>query len=342
MHLRGAAVLGVMFFHIIQSAYGSQAWIEGPLVLRPFVLSGVGVAIFFVVSGFCIHTSHIISRERGYAGFFSRRFFRIYPMYFLALVAFSLGRDFSAPQLGSHVALIHNFSEPWFHGINPSFWAIAVECQLYCLYPLIFLAVRRWSWSAILWVTGILEFGIKFYSQFVGEVPFAVTHSAFAYSYSWTIGARLADAYLHREKVLPFAGKWHRIVWTTLFISPAVFAPNWAFLAFPMGALTGAAWISWAVRKDWTKTLQRWPVRALEFVGLISYSLFLIHQPILRDFAIEGAPHERLAWSLMLVIPIGVISYVLYRWLEIPIGRLGKRASRATNEYYERWRYAPA
>ena len=49
----------------------------------------VGVAIFFVVSGFCIHLSFRRGAPGDWRGFFIRRFFRIYPPYFLAVLIFA-------------------------------------------------------------------------------------------------------------------------------------------------------------------------------------------------------------------------------------------------------------
>jgi peptidoglycan/LPS O-acetylase OafA/YrhL len=53
-------------------------------------LGWVGVPIFFTVSGFCIHLSYQRSRENGFKRFFTRRFFRIYPPYLLAVLFFGL------------------------------------------------------------------------------------------------------------------------------------------------------------------------------------------------------------------------------------------------------------
>jgi peptidoglycan/LPS O-acetylase OafA/YrhL len=48
----------------------------------------MGVAMFFVVSGFCIHLSHARSNSRSWVEFSRRRFFRIYPPYLLSLLVF--------------------------------------------------------------------------------------------------------------------------------------------------------------------------------------------------------------------------------------------------------------
>jgi peptidoglycan/LPS O-acetylase OafA/YrhL len=49
----------------------------------------LGVPIFFVVSGFCIHVS-FQQQSREWGGFFLRRFFRLYPAYLAAVLLFML------------------------------------------------------------------------------------------------------------------------------------------------------------------------------------------------------------------------------------------------------------
>src|ERR1700730_9917341 len=96
--LRGLAILLVFTFHSLGAAFSRDTlpwggWFQnftGPrsfLALFPATLGWVGVAIFFVVSGFCIHLS--FSRQPRWASFFWRRFFRIYPPYLAALLLFA-------------------------------------------------------------------------------------------------------------------------------------------------------------------------------------------------------------------------------------------------------------
>lgn len=97
--IRGIAILWVFLFHSLGASYG---WDHFPwnglfrsfdeprslVVLFPLSLGGLGVAIFFAVSGFCIHLSHLRNREKGWTYFFYRRFFRIYPAYLVAILIF--------------------------------------------------------------------------------------------------------------------------------------------------------------------------------------------------------------------------------------------------------------
>src|SRR5271170_2983329 len=99
-YIRAVAILTVMFDHTLTNIYGYETlpwagWFRDLSVpvtlvyLMPFNLGQLGVAIFFFVSGFCIHLSF---RQQGqkWSSFFIRRFFRIYPAYLAALIFFTL------------------------------------------------------------------------------------------------------------------------------------------------------------------------------------------------------------------------------------------------------------
>src|SRR5579863_4992242 len=89
--VRGIAILSVFLFHAVAAAYGYSmlswnGWFrnfdvpKSFLALLPLNIGWIGVPIFFVVSGFCIHVSF---QQQGceWRSFFIRRFFRIYPAY---------------------------------------------------------------------------------------------------------------------------------------------------------------------------------------------------------------------------------------------------------------------
>jgi len=84
--IRGIAILAVFLFHSFVHTFGfdNLAWkglfrdfdtSRSFLALYPLTYGSAGVAIFFVVSGFCIHLSHQSNNEGGWRNFFNRRFF---------------------------------------------------------------------------------------------------------------------------------------------------------------------------------------------------------------------------------------------------------------------------
>ncbi len=97
--IRGIAILAVYLYHSLGTSFGFDQlpWVgmfrdfetsRSFLLLYPVTYGFAGVAVFFEVSGFCIHLSHQRSRDKGWGCFFSRRFFRIFPPYLLAVCLF--------------------------------------------------------------------------------------------------------------------------------------------------------------------------------------------------------------------------------------------------------------
>lgn len=236
--MRGIAILAVFLFHSLQAACGRDQLPWGEwfrnfnvsstfLSLLPLSLGWTGVPIFFVVSGFCIHLSFM--RKPDWHDFFIRRFFRIYPPYFFAVILFALVLPwshisyglFGIGQLLSHLLLIHNFDNRFFWGINPSLWSIAVEAQLYLLYPVLLYLIARLGWQRTLSYVAALEIGLRLLASGVlmttGQpLPLWFEGLPILYWYSWSIGAAIAEAYILGLPI-PFAN-YSLIGWSIVAI----------------------------------------------------------------------------------------------------------------------------
>ncbi len=316
-----------MLQHAVEASYTPPVVAASVGWMRLFHLISLSVPAFFVISGFCIHVAHVQSGETGYVGYALRRFFRIYPPYLLILGIYAVGHDYSAPQILSHLALLHNFRFRWLFGINASFWSLAVESQLYVLYPLVVFVAARWRWRWTLAILALFEGAILVADHLQGGLPTLLRFNVLGFGFSWTVGAALGHAWLHRhDAALPFSSVWHRIVWTTLFVIPPWFTPLGAVFLFPIGALTVVSWMSWALGRDWSAPMKTAPARILTLVGVSSYSLFLVHQPLLLAASIDGIDRRLdLAWLIALFVPIAVLGLGLRRLLEEPSTWLGKQ-----------------
>lgn len=179
-HLRAAAILLVFSDHFYVAMYGFQTvrwecgwlhWGDSPSPLVQLCRctifdGGLGVSLFFVVSGLCIRLAHLAARNYSITHFYWRRFWRIYPPYLIALLACVGVQHYrNIHDILSHLFLVHNFSLDYFYSINRPFWSLALEVQVYLLYPVLLLLHQRWGEVK----TGLFLFVLSVASFLIGS-----------------------------------------------------------------------------------------------------------------------------------------------------------------------------
>lgn len=160
--LRAVLALYIVLHHTMQLGSG-----------LPYTLLWLGhgqevVALFMTVSGFCLalpmaSSGHWMLDVRA---FYQRRARRILPPYYAALaiaLAVRAGfavlgpfRDrvevFSMSSVWSHLFLVQNWSPRLMYTLDGPLWSIALECQIYLLYPVLVLLRRKWGIAGMLGV----------------------------------------------------------------------------------------------------------------------------------------------------------------------------------------------
>lgn len=315
----------------------------------PFHIGWTALPIFFVVSGFCIHLTYSQQRQGDLKSFYIRRFFRIYPPYLLALLVFTFFYPLTRipftkltywGQFVTHLFLCHNISELSIVAINAPFWTIAIEVQLYLIFPLILIFARRFSYARALLILGLIEFSLQLFAVVVFEKPpgFApawLRGSPFFFCFSWGLGAAIADAYLSGKPLALM--RVHPVVWLVPGILTSTF-PAYEF-SFAFFALFTASIITRHLnQRGQVEEKPSYLRRVIRITGIYSYSIYLIHDPILRAVilfykgrfpGIENHPFLIFAagaTSWLLVFPL---SALMYYWVEKPAIALGKRVLRA-------------
>lgn len=356
--LRGLAITLVLMHHymLVFTHLGVRPELAADLgsanaaFFVPHQLGYLGVSLFFVISGFCIHNSYLGWRRKTRvptpSGFLlhylNRRFWRIYPPYLLALlVAFLLVYspvyDTRAwRHLAIHLTLGNTLSQAFFFNINAAFWSVAVEWQLYLIYPLVLWFSRHLGpVRAVLLATGIALFW-RFALPALTD-NWALIHLPFRWWFEWCLGFLLAEQRARGRIVVP------RPALCTAVLLPSVVAlyllqaaSFWTWLLTPLAfaSLLQAACHS-------PRPLTRFE-RGLCTVGVSSYSMYLFHNPVLwvlRDllgsFATQLPP-----WVVWIPLFLGVfaltqlLSSVLFRWIEQPSIRTGQYLERTR---FPRW-----
>lgn len=351
----------VFVFHALGISYGFDqlkwdGWwrsFDAPtsfLVLSPITLGWIGVPIFFVVSGFCIHLSHQRSSDTRISLFYLKRFFRIYPPYLAALLVFSflppwsyipLNSRESITQFLSHVFMVHNYGESTFYGINSTFWSVAVESHLYLIYPILLAIVHRSGWKTALAISVTTEIGLRGFAAFQfaateNHAPYWMIGAPVFYWFSWSVGAAAADAWLNRRP-LPFQ-RIPLVVFPLLMVLTSFFKPL-AMFSFVFASLGTVSLIQFLL--DRTNhaggTHEGFLLKHLRLAGTVSYSIYLLHFPILvlvPKFVGKLLPAEGRNPMLLMAactacwIPVLAGSWLFYQTVEKPSITFGKRVLR--------------
>lgn len=338
---RGVSILLVIAGHLVNYRY----WDDSPVNL-PYrfadVLSVTGVDIFFVISGFIITTLALREGETfgqfSPAAFYIRRVLRIIPPYFLYLLcilclSFSgkIGQLPSQTLLGAAFACnLPQADCGWFVGHS---WSLAYEEQYYLLFPLLFLWLGR-SFRRMLGLLLIVLLGLPVLrlALDLGPLWISICHASFFVSFI-CIGALMA-AYSGRLKQMS-EGRYaaYAIVLAALCLAGLLWLDvvsharpdlrRLVKLRIVLVPTLEPLCIAWLVGssvyiKHWaTRLLSSVP---LQFLGMISYSLYLWQQLFTSSpAAYLDAPWLKFA-PLMLVV--AALSYYL---VERPCIRLGKR-----------------
>jgi peptidoglycan/LPS O-acetylase OafA/YrhL len=229
--LRGIAALGVVFYHAVwqtSSAVPANLF-HWPVKLLQFTSSFgyIGVFLFFVISGFCIHLQWARSQAQGqpqeikFGTFWRRRFRRLYPPYLIAFALFMLlaaatsGINFThffVYDVAMHLLMLHNLDPNTCYSINGVFWTLAIEEQLYLAYFLLLFLRRRWGWAVTLLICAGARVGWYFFSHavwIVKGIGVPVPEAAASHWFTWALGAIAVEAAFGLVK-LP---KWCSNLW---------------------------------------------------------------------------------------------------------------------------------
>jgi len=298
--LRALAALFVLLHHAYIQVWNifAHRYPVGPVnaLMRWVIYGHFAVSVFIVLSGFCLMLP--IARgdgtlRGGATTFFRKRARRILPPYYLAL-GFSLlillamyGRSLTVTpwDLLSHLLLVHNLSPATIGGINGAFWSIAVEWQIYFLFPLLVLTWRHWGAWPTLAVTTVLAYGSWFALRghpLSGLTPHYVALFAFG-----MLGSVLAFSPAPQWVVWRRRVPWSALLATLTAILIA-WCTHWGWeeALGPLQALTdllvGACAVALLVTAARPNRIGRLlAARPLAFIGAFAYSIYLVHLPLL-------------------------------------------------------------
>lgn len=356
--VRGIAILLVLGYHtllIFYPHYQVQEYSENGFLqinnlkslllnFNPIGQGWIGVPLFLIISGFLIHFIYLQNQRQFKLGnFFSKRVWRIYPPYFIVLCFFFIYQaDLSKSGFSnffSHLLLIHNLRNETFFGINGSFWSIALECQLYLLYPVYLFLIKHfkiYKTTIILLLLLLIWAVIGFY---MGIYSYRYGGFVLGYWFVWGLGAFLADRYYSGTRIFDKPFFWLVFFYILFFTFKLFYLSNY-FILIPASFMCIALIETFLYSHFFDKYLvNRVLIKFLSYTGLVSYSLYLIHQPFLEGLLGFYNPMTNIRYINTFIsvactyATLFTVSYSLYKLLELPSVELGKvfrKANRPT------------
>ena len=333
--LRAFAVLSVVLYHAFPKA------VRGGYV---------GVDIFFVISGFLISSilfTEMTEHRFSFTAFYGRRIRRIFPALAVCLAAvLAYGFVSLTPselaQLGKHVFFGAGFlsnivlwSESGYFDSAATYkpllhlWSLGIEEQFYIL------------WPVLLWVVFRLKakvgrlLAVLFLASFTINVALSITDiSADFYlpvSRFWELLAGAALAWRRQIVLSPNVRSWisfaglAALMTSVAFFTAEMRFPGWLALLPVAGAVA-------IILAGPEAAMNRivFSNRAVVFVGLISYPLYLWHWPLISYayvIRLGKAPTPLMATAI--VAASFLLAWGTYRFIEYPV-RFGAHRHRST------------
>jgi peptidoglycan/LPS O-acetylase OafA/YrhL len=336
--IRGLAALFVLIEHTTEEVthFSDTHWPFLFWSFNWFNLGRVGVSAFFLVSGFVIPYS--LERANSLKAFWLSRLFRLYPLFWFSilvvLVYHLLGNNEMMREYTSNwpktllvnITMLEEFVH--FHHAIGLYWTLTLELVFYFIFSALF-AVRinkqtllfGWLAVGVMFAAGLYEMRThrKLPVGQMGLLVFAFLGTA-AFRYYGGLISRQQLTLLATAAAVSFA-----LAFAFAFRSPLVTISardtwSWVsmFTSYAGGALLFAVVFTFRAREF------PFPLR---WLGMISYSVYLLHYPVW--LALMGIPHHRLVsaplWQLLVLTITCIVASLTYLLIEKPGVELGKR-----------------
>jgi peptidoglycan/LPS O-acetylase OafA/YrhL len=330
--LRAISIIAVLLFHIY-----------------PEFFSGgyIGVDVFFVISGFLITGiiyDEICNKKFSYINFYKRRIGRLLPSLLLTLFitlffGFFFYTDAEYDRLGKEVFFsaigaanilfgqgANYFSQDLSQQPLIHLWSLGVEEQFYLAWPTIMIFLCARFRASLLWIfTAIFLFSFSSALLNFYENPIKTFFFPHFRSFELIIGA-MASILVRNEKFKSLkisSYSQESLSWISIStILASIFLlnnktpfPGWATL--PPCLATGFLLI-FAPGTSVSRQLTREP---FVWLGLISYPLYLFHQPIISFTHRHGLTSYPAAYGITVIAISVILAWASYKFIEIPIRR---------------------
>ncbi|SET41218.1 acyltransferase family protein [Thalassotalea agarivorans] len=328
---------------------GLRAFAVIPVVLFHAGLLGVsggyaGVDVFFVISGYLITSILLKDLDAGrysLVNFYERRARRILPallamVIVTTLVALAIMPTELLKSYANSVLAVLTFTSNFhFFAVSDYFstaaeqkpllhtWSLAVEEQYYLFFPLLLAALyskkRKLGWVLV----GLTLCSLLF-AQTLATLHYVDANFYLIFSRAWELFFGALIAYWHLDKtsthkavksVLAIVGLVMIIGSYVLFDHATPFPSIYTILP-----VLGTCLVICCADKNNIvgKVLS---IKAIVYVGLLSYSLYLWHQPIFAFLRMKTFGEPSVEAFVFAIALSGLLAYLSYRYVETPFRR---------------------
>jgi peptidoglycan/LPS O-acetylase OafA/YrhL len=344
-HIPSLDGLRAVSFLIVFAAHSGLEWI---------VPGGFGVTVFFYLSGYLITTlmrfEHQTTGTVSVQKFYLRRALRILPPFYLVLVVASTLTLFGILPGGlqAQVVLAQSLhvSNYWFvwHGYAGSaagtvpYWSLAVEEHFYLLFPLLFLGLSRLTSNrgkaTAFWTLCAVVCAWRCVLVLVFGVPEDRTYMASDTRFdSILFGCALAMAMnpvFDRQSGSDRLWKWVLLpAGLALLVITFVYRPPWfrETIRYTLQGIGLTPLFVAAIRFPTWPPFRFLNAKPVAFAGVLSYTLYLVHQVALYGVAFQVPALSPVLRSFLALGMSFVAALAIHRFVEKPSARLRKRLS---------------
>lgn len=302
-----------------------------------FLRANVGVSYFFILSGFIMIVAYHRKEKIGYLDFYRNRVARIYPLYIVGLLLYFFTRY---SDVSFYKTFLYLFGiQSWIPGkaliLNFPGWSISVEFLFYLIFPWLYNYLYKgnksiWIIAVLIWI-GTQVFSNLYINSPAYKGPHTESHEFSHYFPLWHINEFLIGNIAGLFFVKNRKEKNYDLAVVVLFIAiilSLIFIPlnfhNGLMAVFFVPVIYLISCNNGIITKFFA-------LKPLEFLGEISYAIYIIHIPVLYivrsvlwDY-FQMSESNTLFWIYMPVLMI--VSAGFYQFIEKPMRDYLRKAS---------------
>lgn len=339
-YLRGIAALLVVLYHARGEL--NNIYAQSNLGNILFNYGYIGVDLFFMISGFVIMLS--TEKDSSVRSFIVKRFFRLYPVYFICLVScaliFTKPIDINYLKALFFINLNFEKSAPWFgYSVISTAWTLTYEIIFY----IIFSFAMSISWKNRFYIsTAIIIASVSILGiLYNGEINLSGYSTLNDPSAPWVLKLFASPMLLEfvAGMVIYQIYNYAKIHSFKKISAPLLFISVFAFIFFYMSGYNGGhgllncgvyAFMLLLSLSIFETTREIKLNKVLDWMGNVSYSLYLVHTIVITVLLKKYLPvpfyNPKLGFSNVLLI-VGVsfaISHILFHIVEEPSRKVAR------------------